>query len=40
MTKVEIELCKSNFQFYDKAKMGYVERFELEMILNGKMKYN
>ena len=26
-------MCKQNFTFYDKAKQGYVERFELPMLL-------
>lgn len=29
----EKECCKINFQFYDKQKLGYVERFELPMLL-------
>ena len=33
LTKLEIELCKQNFQFYDKIRQGYVERFELPLIL-------
>ena len=36
LTKLEMELCKQNFQFYDKQRMGFVERFELPMVLNGK----
>ena len=32
----ERECCRQNFQFYDKAKLGYVERFELPMVLNSK----
>ncbi len=35
LTRIEVELCKQNFQFYDKNRQGYVERFELPMILNG-----
>ena len=29
----EKDCCKINFQFYDKNKQGYVERFELPMLL-------
>lgn len=29
----EKECCKINFQFYDKTKQGFVERFELPMLL-------
>lgn len=36
LTKLEVELCRQNFQFYDKQRQGYVERFELPMLLNGK----
>lgn len=36
LTKLEIELCKQNFGFYDHRKVGSVERFELPMLLNGK----
>jgi hypothetical protein len=35
LTKLEIELCKQNFGFYDHRKVGSVERFELPMLLNG-----
>jgi hypothetical protein len=35
LTKMEIELCKQNFGFYDQRKVGSVERFELPMLLNG-----
>jgi Ca2+-binding EF-hand superfamily protein len=35
LSKLEIELCKQNFGFYDKNKVGSVERFELPMLLNG-----
>ena len=35
LTRVEVELCKQNFQYYDKDRKGYVERFELPMLLNG-----
>jgi hypothetical protein len=34
-----VELCKLNFQFYDSKKLGYVERFELPMLL-GACGYN
>jgi hypothetical protein len=34
LTKLEIELCKQNFGFYDSKKVGSVERFELPMLLN------
>ena len=34
---LERDLCKQNFQFYDKAKQGYVERFELPMLLTSKL---
>jgi len=33
---LEIECIKTNFRFYDKAQIGFVERFELPMILEGK----
>ena len=36
LTKVEAELCKQDFHLYDKGKQGYVERFELPMMLSGK----
>jgi hypothetical protein len=35
LSKLEIELCKQNFGFYDQRKVGSVERFELPMLLNG-----
>ena len=35
LTRVEQELAKQNFGFYDKQRQGWVERFELPMILNG-----
>ena len=35
LSKVEIELCKQNFSFYDKNRVGSVERFELPMLLTG-----
>ena len=38
LTKLEIELCKQNFGFYDHRKVGSVERFELPMLLNGTYK--
>ena len=37
LTKLEVELCKQNFVFYDKSRQGYVERFELPLILKGKL---
>lgn len=37
MTEMEKELCKQNFMFYDKQRQGSVERFELPMLLNGKV---
>ena len=33
---LEKDCCKQNFQFYDKAKQGFVERFELPMVLTSK----
>jgi len=36
LSELEIESVKTNFRFYDKAHIGYVERFELPMILEGK----
>lgn len=36
LSKLEIELCKQNFSFYDRNRVGSVERFELPMLLNGK----
>ena len=30
---IEKDCCKQNFQFYDAEKRGYVERFELPMLL-------
>lgn len=35
LSKLEIELCKQNFGFYDRNRVGSVERFELPMLLNG-----
>ena len=35
LTKLEVELCKQNFAFYDRQKQGFVERFELPMLLTG-----
>ena len=35
LTRVESELCKQDFHLYDKNKNGYVERFELPMMLTG-----
>ena len=37
LTYVEIALCRQNFGFYDTKKVGSVERFELPMLLNGKL---
>ena len=37
LTRVDVEMCKQNFLFYDKQKQGWVERFELPMVLNGKL---
>ncbi len=34
LSAVERDCCKQNFIFYDKQKLGYVERFELPMLLN------
>jgi Ca2+-binding EF-hand superfamily protein len=36
LSQVEKNVCKENFQFYDKERKGFVERFELPMILTGK----
>lgn len=36
LSKLEVELCKQNFAFYDQRKVGSVERFELPMLLNSK----
>ena len=30
---MERDCCKQNFAFYDKGKVGFVERFELPMLL-------
>jgi hypothetical protein len=35
LTKLEIELCRQNFGFYDRNRVGSVERFELAMLLTG-----
>lgn len=35
LTNLEKELCKQNFAFYDRNRVGSVERFELAMLLNG-----
>jgi len=35
LTRLEVDLCRQNFQFYDKSKHGSVERFELPMLLEG-----
>jgi hypothetical protein len=29
LSRLEKLCCKENFQYYDKQKLGYVERFEL-----------
>ena len=34
LSSLEIDCCKQNFIFYDKQKLGYVERFELPMLLS------
>ena len=34
---LEKDCCKQNFQFYDKAKQGFVERFELPLVLESKL---
>jgi len=34
LSNLEKESAKANFQFYDKEKRGYVERFELPMLLS------
>ena len=39
LTQLERECCKQNFLFYDKQKLGHVERFELPMILTGKSAF-
>lgn len=39
LTKLEVELCKQNFQSYDKQRQGYVETFELPMVLTGKASF-
>ena len=36
LSNIEKESAKANFLFYDKAKAGFVERFELPMVLSGK----
>ena len=37
LNKLEVELCKQNFSFYEKNRGGPpVERFELPMMLVGK----
>ena len=35
LTNLEKELCKQNIAFYDRNRVGSVERFELAMLLNG-----
>ena len=39
LSGIERESCKANFQFYDRGRVGYVERFELPMVLAGKYIY-
>ena len=34
LSNLEKESAKANFTFYDKEKKGYVERFELPMLLS------
>ena len=36
LSALDKDCCKENFLFYDRAKLGYVERFELPMVLNSK----
>jgi len=36
LSVLEKDCCKQNFQFYDKAKAGFVQRFELPMVLTSK----
>ena len=36
LSVLEKDCCKQNFQFYDKAKAGHVQRFELPMLLQSK----
>ena len=31
---LEKQCCKENFEFYDKEKQGWVERFELQQLLS------
>jgi Ca2+-binding EF-hand superfamily protein len=38
LSVLEKDCCKQNFQFYDKAKQGSVERFELPMVLTSKWR--
>ncbi len=33
LTRIEIDLLKTNFGFYDKNRVGFVERFELPNLL-------
>ena len=33
LPQIEKDCAKQNFQFYDKNNVGFVQRFELEMIL-------
>jgi hypothetical protein len=37
LSVLEKDCCKQNFQFYDKAKQGFVERFELPLVLESKL---
>lgn len=36
LSAIEKDCCKQNFIFYDKAKLGYFERFELPNVLSSK----
>ena len=33
LSTLERDCCRQNFMFYDKQKVGWVERFELPMLL-------
>ena len=35
LTKVEVEICKENFIFWDKLRQGYIDRPLLRMFLKG-----
>ena len=37
LNTLEKECCKQNFKFYDRSNTGSVERFELPMVLQGKL---